>query len=96
MSAFGEAQDTDNSWFDFSGRRFDGAYIYDRRLTQQFGGFIQGQYWFTNQWFINTVWGMQRSFGVDRSTTAQAISLNNPVGYKYAAPGNDQVKLWQG
>ena len=96
LSAFGEAQDTDNSWFDFSGRRFDGAYIYDRRLTNQFGGFIQGQYWFTNRWFINAVWGMQRSFGVDRSTTAQAISLNNPLGCHYAAPGtNDQVKLWQ-
>ncbi len=95
LGAFGEARDNDNSWFDFMGRNANGAFLYDRKLTQMFGGYVQGQYWFTNQWFINAAWGMQRSFGIDRSISALLTGqqATNPAGYKYAS-NNDQVKLW--
>jgi hypothetical protein len=48
LAAFGEARDNDNSWFDFVGRDSTGAFIYDRQLTKAFGGYLQGQYWFTS------------------------------------------------
>ena len=54
--------------------------FFERKLTNQFGGYLQGQYWFTNQWFLNAVWGMQRNYGFDRG--------------QYAS-NNDQTKLAQ-
>ena len=96
LSAFGEAQDTDNSWFNFSGINGLGQFVYDRKLTNQFGGYVQGQYWFTNQWFVNAVWAMQRSYGVETGASGLLAGkqAGNPFGYKYAS-NNDQTKLWQ-
>jgi hypothetical protein len=37
----------------------------DRQLMQRFGGYVNMQYYFTNQWYLNAVWGMSRAFGVD-------------------------------
>jgi hypothetical protein len=38
----------------------------DRELARQFGGFVQLQYYFTNQWFANVIWAMNRVYGVNR------------------------------
>jgi len=96
LSAFGEAQDTDNSWFNFSGINGLGQFVYDRKLTNQFGGYVQGQYWFTNQWYLNAIWAMQRSYGVETGASGLLAGkqAGNPFGYKYAS-NNDQTKLWQ-
>src|SRR5512135_3418698 len=59
-----------------------------------YGGYIQAQYWFTNAWFLNVLWGFQRQFGVDQDTSPLAAQATNPAGYKYAS-NNDQVKRWQ-
>jgi hypothetical protein len=40
----------------------------DRELTRRYGGFIQLQYYFTNQWYVNAVWLMNRAYGIDRVT----------------------------
>jgi hypothetical protein len=40
----------------------------DRELMRRFGGFIQLQYYFTNQWYVNGVWAINRAFGVNRNT----------------------------
>jgi hypothetical protein len=40
----------------------------DRELMRRFGGFIQLQYYFTNQWYCNAVWGLNRAFGVNRAS----------------------------
>ncbi|MFI5331102.1 MAG: hypothetical protein ACHQ2F_08720 [Desulfobaccales bacterium] len=98
VSFVGGGRDQDNSWFDFQGiRNVNGAtqLCYSRQLTNQFGGYVQGQYWFTNEWFMNLTWGMIRDYGIDTSTSALlAGQAANPVGYKYATL-QDQVKLWQ-
>ncbi|MCX5888896.1 MAG: hypothetical protein NTY36_05520, partial [Deltaproteobacteria bacterium] len=97
LSAFGEAQDSDASWFKFTGIGPTGSIFFNRILMNQFGGYLQGQYYFTNQWFLNAVWGMQRSYGIESGASAalaRTQGANNPYGYMYATL-NDQVKLWQ-
>jgi len=101
VSFVGGNRDNDNSWFDFSGigRVNNGAgaqvngTFYNRKLMNQFGGYLQGQYWFTNQWFMNAAFGMIRNYGIDQGTSALlAGQALNPAGYKYAS-NNDQQKL---
>ncbi len=95
VSFVGGARDNDCSWLEFLGREpGTGNLYYARRLTNQFGGYVQGQYYFTNQWFLNLVWGMSRNFGFSQSRDFTAASATNPAGYVYAS-NNDQVKLWQ-
>jgi hypothetical protein len=94
VSFVGAGRDEDNSWFEFAGINAAGQRVYDRKLTQRFGGFVQGQYYFTNQWFMNLDWGMSRSYGIDQDLSALlAGQVGNTAGYKYAN-FNDQSKLW--
>ena len=96
VSFLSMGRDQDNSWFDFQGTNAQNQFVYTRKLMQQFGGYLQGQYWFTNQWFVNLTWGLIRDFGIDSSTSGVLAGLEpgNRPGYKYAS-ANDQVKLWQ-
>ncbi|WP_449245181.1 hypothetical protein [Desulfobacca acetoxidans] len=41
-------------------------WVGDRQLAQQFGGFVQLQYYFTNQWYTTVLWGMNKIFNIDR------------------------------
>jgi len=63
------------------------ARVGDRQLLQRYGGFIQLQYYFTNQWYANAVWGINRAMGVDRDRWMDA--------YTNAAANNDPVKTNQ-
>ena len=94
VSFVGAARDNDNSWLDFAGGNGRGIAFYNRRLTNQFGGYLQGQYWFTNQWYMNLAWGMSRDYGFDQGLDPNAVSGNNRAGFKYAS-NNDQLKMWQ-
>jgi hypothetical protein len=40
---------------------------YDTELLNKFGGFVEGQYYFNNQWFINALYGISKTFGVAHS-----------------------------
>jgi hypothetical protein len=35
-----------------------------RQLTPAVRGFVQGQYYFTNEWFMNVCWGFVRTYGL--------------------------------
>ena len=94
VSFVGAARDNDASVLMFQGRNPAGTFMYDRSLMNQYGGYVQGQYWFTNQWFLNVAWGMIRDFGISQSRSLAAVTAANPAGYMYAS-NNDQVKLWQ-
>ncbi len=103
VNAFGAGPDADNSWFNFSGIAAIGGVglpVYNRELMKQWGGYLQGQYWFSNQWYMNAVWGLRNDFGINRSRSAllQAVqgapASNNAAGYMYAS-NNDQTRLNQ-
>jgi hypothetical protein len=65
--------------FGFSGTqgakyRFDGfvggpnLFLYDGELMNNYGGFVEGQYYFNNQWFVNALYGLRKAFNVSRAT----------------------------
>ncbi len=94
VSFLGAARDQENSWLEFNGiNAITGNRLYNRRLTNQFGGYLQGQYWFTNQWYMTAIWAFNRNYGFSQSRDFTAVSTGNPFGYVYAANA-DQVKLW--
>jgi len=99
LSAFGNMRDQDTSFLNFKGIGVNAAgaqrQFYDRELVKAFGGYVQGQYWFTNEWFMNVVWGMQRNYGHETGISGILAGqvAANPLGYKYAA-NSDQIKLW--
>jgi hypothetical protein len=74
--------------------RGDAANLYKRRLKESFGGYVQAQYYFTNQWYLNFVYGMNRAFNVTRGMNAACVTPTNPQGYTIAMPA-DLYNLWQ-
>ncbi len=69
---------------------------YDRELMQRFGGFIQGTYYFTNEWYLNLVWSMNKAFGVSRNLTGNEGSLNGFMPYFATIdPSSDPAKFNQ-
>ncbi|MBW2134788.1 MAG: hypothetical protein JRG72_06075 [Deltaproteobacteria bacterium] len=69
-----------------------GTFDYDREAQRRWGGFAQLTYYFTNQWFVNAVYGINRAYGISNETDPNA-----PGGYKFATVvGNaDPVKTNQ-
>ena len=43
------------------------AFNYEAELLKKFGGFVEGQYYFTNQWFLNAVYAFSKAYGVSRA-----------------------------
>jgi hypothetical protein len=43
-----------------------GTFVYDPVLLPRFGGVVEAQYYFTNQWYVNAAYGLSRAYGVDR------------------------------
>lgn len=41
-------------------------------FTKRWGGFVQANYYFTNQWYLNAIFGMQKGFGFDTNYVARA------------------------
>jgi len=65
---------------------------YEQELYRKVGGYVQGQYYFTNHWFANVTAGYSKIYGVDRSTNIAARTAANPAGYVWA--GGDQPLSW--
>ena len=63
LEAFGEATSANNSMWTI--QNFGESY--DRELQKRYGGYVQAQYYFTNQWFTTFVWSMNKAYGVDKS-----------------------------
>jgi hypothetical protein len=61
----------------------------DQELGKRFGGYVQGQYYFNNQWFLTAAWAMSRGFGVSPGQT----DGNSPfTGQRvYAITGGDLI-----
>jgi len=53
--------------------------FYDRELMKRYGGFVQGTYYFTDEWYLNLVWSMNKAFGVSRNATPFSIPGEIPI-----------------
>lgn len=63
VRAFGIAGDT-NDVFNFNNNN-RGFVTYDAQLVKRWGGFVQGQYYFNNQWFMNVAYGISKTYDVN-------------------------------
>jgi hypothetical protein len=92
LNAFGFVGD--NGLFKYVGTTGVGGVatnMYDQELLCKFGGYLQGQYWFTNQWYANLAWGMSRVY----SLPAQHDILGGAaVANGARVTSGDQYKLW--
>ncbi len=89
FSFFGDGTDADNTFFKYDAPTFLGftsvganffrntefiqAVNYRRYLMPKYGGYIQGQYYFTNEWYVSAVYGFDKAFGV---TQAKNFGIN--------------------
>jgi hypothetical protein len=67
---------------------------YDRILTSSVTGFVQGQYYFNNEWFLTGAWGFMRNFGLgfDRVTPGGAFKYAGTTAAQANAGNNDLTK----
>jgi hypothetical protein len=66
VEAFGVAGNSSNLYS--LENTIGGVSRYDAKLLNRFGGFVQGEYYFTNQWYVNAAYGISSCYGVDRNT----------------------------
>jgi hypothetical protein len=66
---------TSGAKFRFNDQRF-GILNYDAELLTKFGGFVEGQYYFNNQWFLNALYGVSKAMNVSRSR----FQMGNQIG----------------
>jgi hypothetical protein len=78
VETFGFAGAYSNN-YRFRNNMFTGALNYDVDLQSKFGGFVEGQYYFNNQWFVNALYAFSKAFNVSRSQFAATVP-NGGVG----------------
>jgi hypothetical protein len=106
-SFIGNGADNDNSFFKYDSPTFlgtpgtnnwTGVVNYRRYLTPKYGGFIMGQYYFTNEWYMSVTYGFDKAYGVGqnernfsinpgglRGTAATSVDPTNIQNYVYAS-----------
>ena len=69
------------------------------QLLKRWGGFVEGQYYFTNQWYMNVAYALSKTYGVDQSYvsngfgTFQQYAYNNVNG-QFATQQEINATLW--
>ena len=55
-------------------------------MLKRYGGFVEGQYYFSNQWFLNGVYAVSKAYGVSRARAYMALtaSFNGINGMEWA------------
>lgn len=115
ISLIGNGRDNDNTFFQLDGYQPGWALQqtgantpfllatlpqYERKLMKTWGGYLQAQYYFSNEWFLSYAYGWQKPFDMpqSRDTTLALLNAafggNNLNGYTYLTT-QDQVKFWQ-
>ncbi|MFA5112004.1 MAG: hypothetical protein WC443_11400, partial [Desulfobaccales bacterium] len=62
---------------------------FDVELQKRWGGYVQAQYYFTNQWFLSGAYGLSKAFGISQERNGFA------PGNRVIAFSADQQKMWQ-
>ncbi|MBM4283839.1 MAG: hypothetical protein FJ128_01115 [Deltaproteobacteria bacterium] len=103
VGAFGLGNDGDNSYwvwvgpggvFDPVNLRFTQGF-YDLKLTNRYGGYVQAQYYFTNQWFLTAAYGMTKAFGVTQERNFLAPVVAGVLDRSKYLTASDQMKTLQ-
>jgi len=69
--------------------------VYKRKLMKRYGGYIQGQYYINNEWYLSYLYGFSKAYGVTQGRNAylQNIGWSNN-GFEFATAG-DPLKFVQ-
>jgi hypothetical protein len=87
VEAFGMAT-FGSQLYRYSGRDNLGRLFYEVDLMSRWGGQVQAQYYFTNQWFLTGAWGFSKAFNVGAfQTSGQAATdlVTNGMANAFAA-----------
>jgi hypothetical protein len=89
FSLVGNGNDVDNSFFKYDSPSFLGipgtnnfieVVNYRRHLTPKYGGVIQGQYYFSNEWHVTATYGFDKAFGLGQNQRNFSINPGGPNG----------------
>jgi hypothetical protein len=65
-----------------------GGFNYETYLQKKFGGMVQGQYYFNNQWFVNAVYGISKAYNVSRARSNWLPGTQGINGMEWATNGD--------
>jgi hypothetical protein len=65
-----------------------GLFNYEAYLLKKFGGMVEGQYYFNNQWFLNAVYGISKAFNVSRARSNWIPGTQGVNGMEWAMNGD--------
>jgi hypothetical protein len=88
LRAFGNEFGQNNTYWEFDTLNAGGVPRYNRKLTQKYGGYIQGQYYFNNSWYLSYLYGFSKAYGVTTGRNAGLETFANPSGYTFASNGD--------
>ncbi|MEJ2093322.1 MAG: hypothetical protein P8X65_14160 [Syntrophobacterales bacterium] len=87
-----------NSFFVYDNFQNTGGFtnvpVYTHKLMKRYGGYIQGQYYFNNEWYLSYVYGFAKAYGVSQDRNPLLVTAANPAGYEFANTG-DPIKFIQ-
>jgi hypothetical protein len=72
--------------YNFNNNQF-GLSNRDGELLRKFGGFVEGQYYFNNQWFVNALYAISKTMGVNRAAFVMPPGLGGNQGSEVAFAG---------
>jgi len=74
---------------------FNLTYNYEPTLLKKFGGFVQGQYYFNNQWFVNALYAVSKAYGVSRSLSPFGVNPTGGFGSEWALVSANEAQTIQ-
>ncbi len=89
---------TDDAFMQYSETRLVGATnfsVFKRRLTPSFTGFVQAQYYATNEIFATFCWGFMRNYGIGMDRISPGgLFRSAMVDAAVATSGNSDMTKW--
>ena len=86
VEAFGFSGNGSNL-YELDNRKFGGE-NYSASLLKKYGGFVEGQYYFNNQWFLNGVYAVSKAYGVSRARSNWIAGTQGINGMEWAFQGD--------
>jgi hypothetical protein len=80
--------------YQLDNRLFNG-FNYDAQLLKKFGGFVEGQYYFNNQWFLNAVYAVSKAYGLSRARSNWIAGTQGINGMEWAFTGDPAQTIQQ-
>jgi len=70
--------------------------LYDIELLKRWGGMVEAQYYFNNQWYANLAWGISKTYGVNQEVAPDGTQtyLYNNVNAQFSTQQQIDFTVW--